>query len=649
MPESIYTIGLRVAATSDTQGLERTTTELERLHTEAQRGGGIWKDLGTKVLGFIAAFVGFQKIVGWLKSAFQGAVDAQSSLIRLTNTMLAFDPATRRTAEGVREWAEALGKLTGVGHEVTEGIVMRFLPVLKNTEAAMHLASVAALAQKRGWTDAASAADLLGNAIMGKPVRGTDILSRLLYEGHLSGEDFAVTLDKIEKALATAATAAESAALKLARMKEQQQETKEAVGTTFLKLLDVLQPLIKGFSVFIGMVVTGFAAIVESTKLVVKDVYAAGVFVVNIPFGLMKAHRAYTQALSDNSAVMAKNMGEYEAMLADILSAFTRDTSAIDAIGTKADEDAKRRIAETYARLKAEREREANAAKAKEAAERLAKQTAQETEEKYKLQHEVLNRKVAAAASLKVEEDLNAKILASLRLHEGRVLGIKHLANANIKKMNADQLAFYIQQLKNELAAETASMQERNALTVRLAEAEHDIKLKLAEDQAKTAGAIMAEQFGLGKEFSAAMSLIAAFEAASKAAAASAGGGPWASIAAYALTLAYVIQAYAAIMRVEPGGGGGGAGGGGYAGAGVGPPRVYTGGTGAAGGTPSRGPTSTTTVTTNAPVTTVVNVNALDTTDALRSAQRALRPAGRAYDRTLVGRGAVVVGTRRPR
>jgi hypothetical protein len=58
---------------------------------------------------------------------------------------------------------------------------------------------------------------------------------------------------------------------------------------------------------------------------------------------------------------------------------------------------------------------------------------------------------------------------------------------------------------------------------------------------------------------------------------------------------------------------------------------------------------NTTTVTTNAPATTVVNVNALDTTDALRSVQRALRPASRSYDRTLVGRGAVVVGSKRPR
>jgi hypothetical protein len=642
MADSNYTIGLKVATTSDDAALERTTTGLERLHTEAQRGGGIWKDLGTKVLGFIAAFVGFQKVVGWLRSAFQGAVDAQSSLIRLTNTMLAFDPATRRTAEGVREWAEALGKLTGVGHEVTEGIVMRFLPVLKNTEAAMHLASVAALAQKRGWTDAASAADLLGNAIMGKPVRGTDILSRLLYEGHLSGEDFAVTLDKIEKALATAATAAEAAALKLARMKEQQQETKEAVGTTFLGLLDALQPVAKGFALFIAGVVSGFAFIIEHTKLVAKNLYAAGAFLIALPSGAKKAWQEYNQAIADNAATMRENFGQFARMVADIRKAFDKDTSAIDALSAKAEEDAKRRIAEVYARLKAEREREANAAKAKEAAERLAKQTAQETEEKYKLQHETLNRKVGAAASLKVEEDLNAKILASLRLHEGRVLQIKKLTQANIKKMGAQELADYIAELKKELAAETATMEQRNALTLQLAHAEYEIKTKGQQQIVQASLAAGQQIFASNKELSRGLAIVSAFAAAAGAAR-DTYGDVYARIAAYIATFAQVWAAVVGIGNTELKGGGG------YAGAGVGPPRVYTGGAGGAGATASRGPTSTTTVTTNAPVTTVVNVNALDTTDALRSAQRALRPAGRAYDRALVSRGPVTVGSKRPR
>jgi len=643
MADQNYEIGLKVTSQSDDSAVRQTETSLKKLHDEGQRGGAIWDGLGKKVLGFIAAFVGFQKIAGWLKDAFAKAVEAESSLLRLGNTMLAFDPQTKRTAESVGEWAKALAKLTGVSDELTQGIVMRFLPVLKNTEAAMHLAAVAALAQKRGWTDAASAADLFGNAIMGKPVKGTDMLSRLLYESHLKGEDFAITLEKIEMALATTTTAIESAALKLARMKEQQEETKEAVGATFLKLLDALQPLIRGFSLFIGMVVTGFAAIVESTKLVVKDVYAAGVFVVNIPFGLMKAHKAYTQALSDNSAAMAKNMGEYEEMLANILEAFSRDTTAIDALSAKADAEAKKRIAETYARLKAEREREARERKAQEEKERLAKAAVDAAEAGIKYRQAVQDAKTAATAHLHVEQDLNAKTLAALRLHEGRVLQIKQLANANIKKMDAQQLAIHIAMLKEVLGAEIANAEDRIQLTLAMAQTEQEIKQRGLIAVGIAATRAGEQLFANNKAMAVALAIVDAFLAAAGAAAET-HGDVYTRIAAYIAAFAQVWAAVTAIQGTEIGStGGGGAGG---AGASPPAPMVYT-GTSRAAAPPTS--TSTTNVTTNAPATTVVNVNALDTTNALRSAQRALRPAGRAYDRTLVGRGSVIVGTRRPR
>jgi len=640
--DSRYEIGLHVATTSDDGGMRQVEHGLKRVHDEAQRGGAIWDGLGKKVLGFIAAFIGFQKVVGWLKSAFQGAVDAESSLLRLGNTMLAFDPTTKRTAEGVREWAEALTKITGVSHELTEGIVMRFLPVVKNIDAAMHLAASAAQAQKRGWTDAASAADLLGNAIMGRPIRGTDILSRLLFEGHLKGEDFAVTLDKIEKALATTGTATDSAALKLARMKEQQEETKEAVGATFIKLLDALQPVAKGFALFVGYVVSGFGFIIEMIKLVAKNLHAMGVLVAELPSGPQKAWKKFNQALVSNQDILRENFGVFARMVADIRKAFDKDTSAIDALSKKADEEAKKRIAETYARLKAEREREARERAAKEAAETRAKRVTEEAEDEIKRRQQRAAQETQAAAYLNVEEALNAKMLAALRLHEGRVLQIKQLANANIKKMDAQQLANYVAMLRQELAAEVATMQERNRLTLQLARAEYEIKTKGQQQIVQASLAAGQQIFAANKELSAALAIVSAFAAAAGAAR-DTQGDVYTRIAAYIAAFAQVWMAVVGIGETELKGGGGGAG---AAGASPPAPMVYT-GTSRAAAPPTS--TSTTNVTTNAPATTVVNVQALDTTNALRSAQRALRPASRSYDKTLPSRGAVVVGTRRPR
>jgi len=155
-----------------------------------------------------------------------------------------------------------------------------------------------------------------------------------------------------------------------------------------------------------------------------------------------------------------------------------------------------------------------------------------------------------------------------------------------------------------------------------------------------TVGMLMAA-FPRSKELAAAQALINTYEAATKALAA----GPYIGPVLAALIYAAGMMQVANIYATEPGGATGGAGS--AAGGAFGPPIRVTGA--GAPATPPPTSMSTTTVTTNAPATTVVNVNALDTTDALRSAQRALRPAGRAYDRTLVGRGAVVVGTRRPR
>jgi len=234
-------------------------------------------------------------------------------------------------------------------------------------------------------------------------------------------------------------------------------------------------------------------------------------------------------------------------------------------------------------------------------------------------------------------------MLAALRLHEGRVLQIKQLANANIKKMDAQQLANYIAMLRQELAAETATMQERNQLTLRMAQTEQEIKQRGLIAVGIAAARAGEQLFANNKAMAVALAIVDAFLAAAGAAAET-HGDVYTRIAAYIAAFAQVWAAVTAIQGTEIGSTG--AGGAGGAGASPPAPMVYTGTSRAAAPPTSTSPTN---VTTNAPATTVVNINALDTTNALRSAQRALRPAGRSYDKTLVARGPVVVGTRRAR
>ena len=167
---------------------------------------------------------------------------------------------------------------------------------------------------------------------------------------------------------------------------------------------------------------------------------------------------------------------------------------------------------------------------------------------------------------------------------------------------------------------------------------------KMAAEQAAIEGAVgmLMAAFPENREIAAAQALINTYLAATRALAE---GGPYLGPILAAIITAAGMAQVANIYATEPGGAMGG--GGSAPGGAFGPPIRVTGA--GAPATPPPSSVSSTSITTNAPATTVINVSALDTTNALRAAQRVLRPASRAYDRTLVSRGSVVVGSKRNR
>ena len=234
----------------------------------------------------------------------------------------------------------------------------------------------------------------------------------------------------------------------------------------------------------------------------------------------------------------------------------------------------------------------------------------------------------------KIFEDALFKEIAALQKYYGKVRDLREK---------------HVQAEKEALAANFRAVKDYyfKLEDVKQAEVELERKVaaaKQAAEQAAIEGAVgmLMAAFPENREIAAAQALINTYLAATRALAE---GGPYLGPILAAIITAAGMAQVANIYATEPGGGGGAAGS--AAGSPFGPPIRVTGA-----GAPAMPPpssVSTTNVTTNAPATTVVNISALDTTNALRSAQRALRPAGRAYDRTLVGRGSVIVGTRRPR
>ncbi|MCJ7676843.1 MAG: hypothetical protein MUO35_03890, partial [Anaerolineales bacterium] len=234
----------------------------------------------------------------------------------------------------------------------------------------------------------------------------------------------------------------------------------------------------------------------------------------------------------------------------------------------------------------------------------------------------------------KMFEDNLFKEIAALQKYYGKVRDLR-------EKHTQDE--------KNALAANFRAVKDYYYKLEDVKNAEVELEKRVAA--AKAAAQLAAVEGAIGmlmgafprsREIAAAQALINTYQAVTKALAE---GGPYLGPVLAALMMAAGMAQVRNIYATQPGGAMGGAGG--APGGAFGPPIRVTGA--GAPATPPPGSMNTTTVTTNAPATTVVNVNALDTTDALRSAQRALRPASRSYDRTIVARTPIIVGSRRGR
>ncbi len=238
----------------------------------------------------------------------------------------------------------------------------------------------------------------------------------------------------------------------------------------------------------------------------------------------------------------------------------------------------------------------------------------------------------------------NQKLLASLRLFEAQSLNVKVLAQTNTKKMNLAELQAFKAMLADELKSERLSLDERNALTVRSAAAQKQIrdieaKDKTQQDAQAVAGTVtsVSQMFGASKAGAVASAIVNAFAAAAGASAET-HGDVYTRIAAYIAAFAQAYQAVTSIEGTDIGTGGSSGGSGSSA--------VY-------GGTSMSTPVPTIQNSSVQNQSTVNGGNTYVINSVVGSAavaqtmqlQKAFRPGSRAYDRTIGSRKPVSAGT----
>jgi hypothetical protein len=676
MADSNYEIGLNITTQSDDARLKDVVAQLERLNTTTQQlvpqqqaaasaaaeHASMLDRIKESALGVASALglaFGAVQVINFLKDLFSSGVDAEQELIHLRAVLQAFSPTWKGSAEDVRAWAVELGRATGIGRDETLPAFEKLVAVLGNVDAAMTIVETATKAQKLGWGDLGSSVGAALQLIATGHMRAgmnASIFTRQLKlafdQTHDLGAAYLILAGQIEKG----SQPLDSAATKVGAFKVGWQEAKQAIGAIVSAIADALSPVLIGLSVALGVVVNSADIVIASFKDVVKELYDVGKFAVDVIAGGIFKKSSWQAAWAEFTTDTKRNSADFvtsvtsgmDKMWDGLVSSFTRTgaealnkgAGQVKAAG-KALEDAFKAADAARHPVKDDEAWLALLNKWADEQIRLAKKVA-DAEEKYINDVREANEKLNADR-LRDEQQQEDRVIAAAN----KITSVEQTLSDRKRMIGAHELANLIKELEDAYAVEFKFGMRSVALEEYIAKLKEVLKQReaaIGEQQsadaianyAQAASAIFSQNKGL-----AIASAIVATYAAGVHAMNETPGPIWVQLAALAVALANGFAQVAAIENTNLG----------STSVGVGAtapatPMVYTAPT-----TTTPSPTSSTVInTTNAPATnTTIVVNALDTSNALRSAQRVLRPAERSYNRTIVGRKSTIVGSNRNR
>jgi hypothetical protein len=631
-----WDLGLRARWENDDTKVLQALDELKTLNGEienakqkhqeaaaaANEQGSALGNLAGKVAGYIAAFVGIEKIIGWLKQGTEESITQERALLQLSNTAKAFGLDGAAAAKAAKDLAESLATK---GFEETETIktMEAMLPLTKSYQEAVNATTlVTEIAISRGNVPYAQSLTIIRDLVAGTP-RSVREAQRAF--GTEIGKTSQEILNNLVPAMAKEAVGIHDTKMEVdsatAKWHELWKELGDRVTPVLRWLAENILP-----TMIVGL---------KSIPTAIEDVKERFVMWVNL---LSKVD------LKHPIASLGAALAQYNT---DELTFAAHSEARWTKLGNDLD-DYKKKLAEpppgTGERIKSHGAEKPGAIGPPDAEDNADAEAWMDWRAKIWQEIAAQDLKAAAdrrAAKLKgIKDDEKAEQDSANKvdkIHAELTNKYKHwtvaeLADkiAELKKIEMDEATSAL--TRKQIAADLAAFKKMLDGLVAENAAE---KQKMAVESALSAAAGAFPQI---KELASAEAIMNTYQAATKALAE---GGPYLGpVLAAVITLAGLANV-AKIESTEPGGsGGGGAAGGGVT---MPSPTFVT----PAQSAPSS--QSTTTVTTHAPQQTIININAIDTTDALRSLQRKFLPAQRSYNRTIISRGPVEIGSRRPR
>jgi hypothetical protein len=605
--------------------LKQVNAELEKSkqgHTDtagaAQAHGDALDGLGQKVAALAVTYLGLAKAWASFKEGTQEFMVQERALNAISNTAKQFGQDGKEAADGALALARGLEAVGFNETEVIQG-TQRLMVVTRDHAQAISASSLAADVAIKTGNDYGSMLTIIQALLTNSP-RGLLMAHRQL---GIEATDAADALAKISA---------------MARGAAQQLKDTTAAAAGFSTIIKERWKDLGGFVASIWAPMARFAADYEK-----KQEEAT----IELEYRFKRMIGATADADAWYAEAIKKWKEKFGIPLGEAMAKLTPADKSLEELGKKTSVIMKKLGEDVDAEVKKEEEAQKKREEALEEWWAAAQETGK-TEQKYeeeKLKRENERRKTR----LKEIRDFHAQELADFtamldkeekaqnKFNKDQQRDQKDAGKA-FAKFNVDELADVLARVNEEQAAQeragtaTAAMEEKWAAE----------KKQLQEEIVISSIASIADAFGAHKEVAIAEAIIGTLVSARNASQTM----PFFPVGLAMMALA-LAEGFAQVKQIESTTiGSGGGGGGGAGAASVSMPRVTAAPTAASGTLTPSVTTSTTNMNQNAPAQ-VININAIDTTDALRQLQRKFKPSERAYMRSIGNRKATTIGSKR--
>lgn len=276
---------------------------------------GAMSEMRHGLIDMAAEFVSVKAAAEFLWDSFKEATNAEKLLSGLASTMKVLNGATAEEVEKTKEWLEAASLQYGILDDKLIPAFQTLLTITGDTEQAQGLLQIAMNASRGHIADFGEATNTLARYMqtgviprtgeLGKLIRRLEADSKAAHGGHVKHAEVLAKLnDEMNRAAQSSATTSD----KLDQQKVRWQQTKEAIGSLLLTLVDQLQPVMAAIAIGIAKSIEGWRDLGAVVTMVAQT------------FGLSmdamtefaKGHFAESKRLRDQADAMATDYLEKE-------------------------------------------------------------------------------------------------------------------------------------------------------------------------------------------------------------------------------------------------------------------------------------------------------------------------------------------------